>query len=348
MNISSVPFGKINHQQVDLYTLTNDNGMELKIMNYGATITSLTTPNASGGRDQFVCGFDEFGGYLTEEYKSNAPYFGCTVGRYCSQIKDAQFKLEDSVFELAKNCGANNLHGGTIGYDKKVWLAKQVNQMDSIGLQLTLHSHHLEEGFPGNVEAVVIISINNQNEITFEYSAKTDKTTPLSMTNHSYFNFSSFKNSVEGYRVKVNTPQLLELDETGAATGKIMDVTNTDEDLRLGKFVGDVHESINDGFEHFYVFEDIASQPRLFAEVSDPETGRTLEVRTTEPCMLFYSGKYTSDNLERNEKEKYGKYMGFACETHRYPNGPNIHGSPGTYTTPDKEFKSCTIFKLSW
>lgn len=348
MNIASELFGTLNKQQVDIYTLSNDNGMELKVMSYGATITSLTIPNAAGGKDQLVCGFDTLEEYFSEEYFANAPYFGCTVGRYCSQIKNAKFSLEGVEYKLAANCGDNNLHGGTIGFDKKIWQVKPVKQEGVVGLEFNLQSRDSDEGFPGNVHAQVVISINNNNEIVFDYSANTDKITPLSMTNHSYFNLSSFKTNVEGCKVKVYTNQLLEMDDTGAATGVVKDVTNTNEDLRLGREIGDVHEAINNGFEHFYVFDDVSDTPRLFAEITDNETGRALEVRTTEPCMLFYSGKYTSNKLKRNSAEQYGKYMGFACETHRYPNGPNITRSPGTFTSPDKDFTSTTVFKLTW
>ncbi|MGQ1784744.1 MULTISPECIES: aldose epimerase family protein [unclassified Saccharicrinis] len=341
-------FGNYNGQEVTQFVLENNNGMTVKILDLGATISSITIPGKGNKPTSIVCGFDTLDGYFSEEYKANAPYFGCTVGRYCSQIKDAKFDLDGQTYQLAKNCGENNLHGGTVGFDKRMWDATSVESNGKIGVQFQLKSKDKEEGFPGDVEAQVVMLLSNDNELILNYSATTNKTTPLSMTNHSYFNLSGFKRNVEGFKLQVNTDKLQEMDETGAGTGKILDVTGTANDLRKGKVIKEVHDELGDGFEHFYVFDNASEDLIQTAKIEDSESGRSLEVYSTEPCMLFYTAKYMSNELKRTEEEKYGKYRAFACETHRWQNGPNIEGSPKTFTKAGEEFKSKTVFKLSW
>lgn len=342
MKIKKMPFGKIDEHLIDQYILENDRGASVRIMNYGATITSIELPDKEGNICSVACGFDNLKDYFTEEYIANAPYFGSTVGRYCSQIKDAKFELQGKTYQLAKNCGPNNLHGGVTGFDKKIWQAEETEA----GLVMTLHSKDMEEGFPGNVDAKVIFDLSDDNALSIKYYATTDKTTPLSMTNHTYFNLSGFERKVEDVTVTVKTNRLLALDETGAAIGVVRDVTGTIEDLRDGRKVKEVHDALGDGFEHFYVFDNPERKINMIAQVTDNESGRQLEVYSSEPCMLFYTGKYTSDALRRNENENYGKYRGFCCETHRWPNGPNINQAPGTTTTPAHPFQSETIFKF--
>lgn len=347
MKIAKLPFGKIEGHEIDQYILSNDK-MNMKVINYGATITSIEVPDKDGNLLSIACGFDRLEDYFSEEYKANAPYFGSTVGRYCSQIKDARFELQGTTYKLADNCGPNNLHGGITGFDKKIWNAVPFEADNTVGVTFTLISKDLEEGFPGNVKAEVQMILTKDNEIVLNYSATTDKATPLSMTNHTYFNLSGFTRSVEDFTVKVNTNDLLELDETGAATGAVVDVSGTIEDLRNGKEIRKVHAELGVGFEHFYVFDNPDLELNEVAEIKDLASGIRLEVRSTEPCMLFYTSKYTSDDLQRNAKEQYGKYRGFCCETHRWQNGPNIEGAPGVVTTPEHPFQSKTIFKLNF
>jgi len=347
MKIEKIPFGEAQGQEVSQYILSNDR-MVVKMMTYGATINSIEVTDDKGDLVSIACGFDKLEDYFSEEYLANSPYFGCTVGRYCSQIKDATFELGGSSYQLSDNCGPNNLHGGTRGFDKRIWDAEPYEADNAVGVTFTLLSKDMEEGFPGNVEARVRMQLTNDNEIVLDYYATTDKSTPLSMTNHTYFNLSGFKKSVENFIVKVNSKDLLELDETGATTGVINDVSRTAEDLRSGLKVRKGHEELGDGFEHFYVFENADFKLQPLAEISDKDSGRSLEVISSEPCMLFYTGKYTSDDLQRNDSERYGKYRGFCCETHRWPNGPNIKNSPGSYCSPEHPFKSKTIFKIKF
>jgi len=347
MNISKTLFGSFQNQNIDLYTLKNSNGMSVKITNYGATITAISVPNSKGEVENVACGFDTLNGYFGKEYVDNSPYFGGTIGRYCSQIKDAKFSLNGKEYQLSANCGDNNLHGGTVGFDKKIWNAEIIEGNES-SIKMTLTSKDLEEGYPGNVAVSVLFTLTANNELKIDYSATPDQDTPLALTNHTYFNLNAFSSTVEDHIVQVNTSKRQVMDDTGAGTGEIVNIEGEADDLRIGKKIGDVHTEINDGFEHFYVFDNANSELKEVASIKSKESGRSLTVTSTEPCMLLYTGKYTSDDIKRENGEQYGKFRGFCCETHRYQNGPNIEGSPKTITKAGEEFKSTTIFKFSW
>ena len=338
MKISKVKFGEYQSKDIDLYTIENEQGLQVKVMEYGATITSIKLPNGK----EIACGFDTFENYFSEAYKGNAPYFGSTVGRYCSQIKDAKFSIDGQMYNISKNAGENNLHGGVVGFDKKVWKAEQLEN----ALKFSLLSPDGDEGFPGNVNASVTIELTDDNEIKLSYEADTDKATPLSMTNHTYFNLSGFKTTVEPFVAKVNTNKMMAMDETGAATGEILDVTGTSNDFQNEKTIEEANTPAG-GLENFYIFDN-AFELAERAVIADKESGCQLQVFSTEPCMLLYTGKYTSDDLKREDGLQYGKYRGFCCETHRWQNGPNIPMSPRSVTQPGEKFTSQTIFKLSF
>ena len=348
MKVSQSIFGTFIDQETHLFTLENNNGMLVKITNYGATVTSIIVPNSKGELENIACGFDTLEGYFGEEYKANSPYFGGTIGRYCSQIKDAKFTLNGKEYQLAANCGDNNLHGGVVGFDKRVWNAEVVDNNNEPSVKMTLSSKDLEEGYPGNVEVSVQFTLTANNELKIDYNATPDQDTPLALTNHTYFNLNAFSSTVEDHIVQVNTSKRQAMDETGAGTGEIVNIEGEADDLRKGKKIGDVHNEINDGFEHFYIFDNTNSDLQEVASIKSKESGRSLTVTTTELCMLFYTGKYTSDDIKRENGEQYGKFRGFCCETHRYQNGPNIEGSPKTITKAGEEFKSTTIFKFGW
>lgn len=346
MQITTTHFGEHKGQPVQLYTLQNDKGMSVKLSDYGATITSIRIPDKSGGFFEVACGFDTFESYFSSEYLTNAPYFGGTIGRYCSQIKDAKFILDGQEYQLAKIVGENNLHGGRIGFDKKVWKVLPHDQHTS-QLKMALQSKHLEEGFPGNVEVVVQFTLSDANELLIDYHATTDADTPFTMTNHTYINLSGFTENIEGHHVQIYSGKKQIWDETGAATGETVSVNGAPDDLRDGQMIGEIHKAMDDGFEHFYLFEEKGLKLEKVAEIQEPKSGRSLEISTTEPGMLFYTGKYTSDALKRESGHQYGKFRGFCCETHRYPNGPNIPDSPGSILKKGETYTSTTIFKFN-
>uniref|UniRef100_UPI0040565C6E aldose epimerase family protein n=1 Tax=Zobellia laminariae TaxID=248906 RepID=UPI0040565C6E len=247
----------------------------------------------------------------------------------------------------AKIVGDNNLHGGKVGFDKKIWKVNSFsNELATV--QMELKSKHLEEGFPGNITVQVTFSLTNENELKIQYGAITDQDTPFTITNHSYFNLSGFAENVEGHSVMINSSTKQVWDETGAATGENVSVVGKADDLQSAKTIKEVHEAMGDGFEHFYLFEDKGFELDKVAEITEPKSGRSMEVFTTEPGMLLYTGKYTSDELQRESGLQYGKYRGFCCETHRYPNGMNIKNAPKSILKAGESYDSTTIFKFNW
>lgn len=345
MEITKKIIGKFEGKDVLQYNLKNSNGVDLLVMNYGATIMSLKVPDAKLGKVNIVCGFDELSSYFSKEYISNSPFFGSTIGRYCSAIIGGEFELEGVKYELSKNAGTDNLHGGVTGFDKMVWDSEIIP--DCNGVKFTLLSPDGDNGFPGEVKASVLLCLTENNEIVYDYHAVSDKLTPFSMTNHNYFNLSGFKNNVEEYTVMVDAEKRIPLGSQGVYTDKVIDVRNTMDDLRSGRKIKDVHEALKGGFEHFYLFGAPIEEPKLVASISDEVSKRKLDVFTTEPGMLFYTGKYTSDKLQRETGEKFGQYRAFCCETHRCPNGPNLKGAPYVYLEANQPFSSKTILKLT-
>ena len=345
MKTQKTKFGQLSDQDIDLYSIQNGSGVEVKISNYGATITSLKVPDKNGLLEEITCGFDSLAGYFSENYIKNAPYFGSTVGRYCSQIKNSTFILNGNSYPLAKNCGENNLHGGKIGFDKKIWQGKWLSTDEGTGVSMSMQSRHLEEGFPGNVDVEVFFLLNNDNDLMISYQAVPDQDTPIALTNHTYFNLSAFKSSVESHTAQIHAGEKMELDSSGAATGKIINLDGAIDDLRSAMVIGDVHQKMSDGFEHYYLFDNNFSLEKV-ADFCCRDSGRTLKVFTTEPGMLFYTGKYTSDALQRENGQQFGKFRAFCCETHRFPNGPNLEGSPGSITKAGQKFSSTTIFRF--
>ncbi|MEP2239177.1 MAG: aldose epimerase family protein [Maribacter sp.] len=347
MKTSIQNFGTIETNDVQLVTLSNDNGLEVKISNYGATITSVRIPDKDGKIDEIVCGFDNLSSYFSSTYNANAPYFGGTVGRYCSQIKDSKFSLKGVDYQLNKIVGDNNLHGGKVGFDKKLWSIEKFDK-DLASVAMKFKSEHLEEGFPGNVDILVTFTVTDSNELKIDYKATTDQSTPFTITNHSYFNLTGFKDDVLSHTIKIASDKKQVWDETGAATGTNVSVAGKPDDLRKPKVIGDVHNAMKDGFEHYYLFEEKGFELDKVAEIKEDTSGRSLQVYTTEPGMLFYTGKYTSDELKRESGLQFGKYRGLCLETHRYPNGPNIANAPKSILEKGETYQSTTIFKFDW
>ncbi|NMH86198.1 aldose epimerase family protein [Flavivirga algicola] len=348
MSIHISDFGTLDGEVIKEYALKNANGVEVKITNYGATVTTIKVPDSKGNIENIACGFDTLDGYFAKDYVENAPYFGGTVGRYCSQIKDAKFTLNGKEYQLAGNCGPNNLHGGAVGFDKKIWSAETIENSNGSSVKFNLKSKDLEEGFPGNVDVVVTFTLTENNELNIDYVATPDEDTPLSLTNHTYFNLNAFNSNVECHEAQVNASKRLMLDDTGAATGDVVNVEGAADDMQQSKKIGDAHKEMGDGFENFYVLDNEKLDFVEAAKITCPDSGRSLTVSTSEPVMLLYTGKYTSDAIKRENGEQYGKYRGFCCETHRYPNGPNIESSPKSITKAGETFKSRTQFKFNW
>lgn len=349
MNITKAPFGDHQGTPVELYTLENDNGITVKITTYGGTVTSLVVPDQNGDRGDIACGFDTLEGYFSDEYKANSPYFGCLVGRYAARIKDGKFTVDGQEHQVATNDGPNHLHGGMVGFDKVVWTADDARTEDKAAvLVLSRTSPDGEESFPGNLEVTVEYRLTNENELRILYSATTDKATPVSLTNHTYFNLNSFQDKVLDHQLQLSSDRYLVPDETNVPVGEEAKVAGTVCDFNKAKRIGDAFEELPMGFEHFYAFDNPDGELQKVAEVTEPTSGRKLEVLTTEPGTLFYTGRYTSDELQRESGDQFGQFRGFCIETSKYPNGPNIEGAPRSVLQPGETYQETTVYKLSW
>lgn len=344
MNTKQEIFGQVEAQDIAIFTLQNDRGMELKAMTYGATITSLKMPDGPDGSVNVVAGFDRLDGYFDKTYLDNSPYFGGTIGRYCSMIKDAKFELDGQTYTLFPNGGEHNLHGGQRGFDKQIWTGQLISSdeldANTVGVRFTRTSPDGEEGFPGEILAQVDMCINNDNQLVITYNATTTKPTPLAMTNHSYFNLSGFKEDVLDYDITIPSTKVLPLVCEGNYEEQVRHVAGTIEDIRGSRLVRKVHDALGTGFEHFYMFDEYTESPRELAYLHDAHTGRALRIASTEHGMLFYTGKYTSDELKRETGEQYGKHRACCFEAHRCPCGPKLTGVDGIITTPEKPFYS--------
>jgi aldose 1-epimerase len=341
--IQKAIFGKYKEQEVYLYTLSNKNGMEVKVSNYGATITSITVPSANG-RAELAAGFDTLEGYFSEEYTANAPYFGCTVGRVASIIKDSSFTLNGKKHDLTPNAGTDQLHGGPDAFDKKIW--EVIPGKNS--LEMSILSSDGENGFPGNVTVKVIFSLDENNAVSIRYEAETDQDTPISLTNHTYFNLNGFTETIYAHKAQVNASKAFETDADFAPIGKIIDVNNTPGDFQKATFFSKAFMKSETGILQYYIFDDTNSGLKAVANFEDQISERRMEVFTTEPGMLLYTGFFTSNELKRENGLQYGSLRAFCCETSRCPNGVNDDKLPGTITKAGEKFTSETIYKFSF
>lgn len=348
MRAEKIEFGTIEGRTVYQYVLENDQGMEVKIMEYGATITSISVPCNGCKRVHLVCGFDTLEGYLSEEYKANAPYFGSTVGRYAGRIKDGQFTVNGENYQVVCNNGSNHLHGGILGFDKQVWKGELLNQQNIAGVKMSLTSPHMQEGYPGKLEVSVSFLLTRDNELEIEYEAVTDKETPLSLTNHTYFNLNGFSDNIRKHFAMIQASKYQKPDDTNVPVGEVQSVEGEASDLRKEKVLHGTFEQLETGFEHYYIFDKEPGALESVALFKDPEFSRTLEVKTNEPGMLFYTGYYTSDLLKRESGEQYGQFRAFCCETGRYLNGPNISDASGSTLKPGEVYHSKTVFAIQW
>ncbi|TWU38419.1 aldose epimerase family protein [Novipirellula artificiosorum] len=347
MKISKESFGRFEGKTVDQFTLQNDHGVTVKIATYGGTVTSIVTPDKEGQLCDISCGFDTLDGYMTDAYKANSPYFGCLVGRYAGRIKDGAFRIEGADYQLATNDGPNHLHGGIRGFDKQVWDIVRTWQLaDAVAVVLSLDSPDGDESYPGTVKVKVEYQLTNDNELRINYQAETSQATPLSLTNHTYFNLNGFRDTVLDHVVQLDSDRYLIPDDTNVPVGGEAKVHETAADFTKPKRIGEAFAELPMGFEHYYCFDNPAGELRQVAIISEPNSGRTLKVLTTEPGGLFYTGRYTSDELRREEGTRFGPFRGFCVETSKYPNGPNIDGAPRSLLQPGEPYNETTVYRF--
>ena len=337
-------FGKMSDGTlVESFTLKNANGIELTAIAYGGIITSLKTPDRNGRSGDVVLGFDSLDGYLKEH-----PYFGAIVGRYGNRIAKAQFMLDGRTFKLAANNGPNHLHGGIRGFDKVLWKVAPVGQN---GVVFSRTSPDGEEGYPGNLQVRVTYTLTDTNELIVDYHATTDKATPVNLTQHSYFNLRADGSSdILGHELTINADRYTPVDETLIPTGALAPVDGTPFDFRkstaIGARIDQDHPQLKNGkgYDHNWVLNGTGSSLRLAARVAEPTTGRTMEVRTTEPGMQFYAGNFLDGTLKGKGGAIYKHRSGFCLETQHFPDSPNQSNFPSTILKPGAEYQSRTVF----
>lgn len=350
VTINQSPFGSLpDGSAVTLYTFRNALGTEMKIMNYGGIITSLSTADRTGEIEDVVLGYDSLSGYL------KAPsFFGCIVGRYGNRIAKAQFTLDGKKYTLVKNNGENHLHGGTKGFDKVMWDASTSTSPGSASLKLTYLSKDMEEGYPGNLHVTVTYTLTNDNEIKIDYEATTDKKTVLNLTNHSYFNLSgNTKRNILDHKLSLAATKFLPVDATLIPTGELKDVKGTPFDFTkpevIGRRINDEHPQIKAGigYDHCWIFDKPLGTFGLGATVYDTLSGRFMEMFTTEPGTQFYSGNFLNGKVTGKFNTVYEQRYGMCLETQHFPDSPNQPNFPTVVLNPGEVYKTQTVYKFS-
>jgi aldose 1-epimerase len=348
--ISEMPFGTTEAgESVTLYTFSNNNGMEVSIMNYGGIITHLKVPDKSGVVEDVVLGFDNLA-----DYQKGSPYFGAIVGRYGNRIANGKFSLDGKEYTLVQNNGENHLHGGLVGFDKVVWDAESFENENGAGLKLHYLSKDMEEGYPGNLDVTVTYTIKTNNEIRIDYEATTDKATVVNITQHSYFNLTgNAKRDILDHEVMIKSDNLIPVDAGLIPTGDLMPVEGTPFDFnnltKVGERIYDDHEQIQlgGGYDHCWVLNK-SSQDALEWTIKavDPESGRVLELATTEPGVQFYTGNFLDGSLTGKGGVVYKKRYGLCFEPEHYPDSPNQPNFPSVELNPGEKYETTTVWKF--
>ena len=334
---------------VQLYTLRNEQGMEAQITNYGGIITSLKVPDSEGNFEDVVLGFSSL-----DKYLEGHPYFGAIVGRYANRIDEGQFTLNDSTYTLATNNGPNHLHGGTKGFDKRTWEARQGTGEDGPYLELSYVSPDGEEGYPGTLTTTVTYTLLPENALRIDYEAETNKKTILNLTNHSYFNLAG-DGSILDHRLMINAHQFTPIDSTLIPTGTLRSVEGTPFDFteptRIGARINSDNQQIQfaGGYDHNFVLKEKTPDDELTlaARVYEPRSGRVMEVRTTQPGVQFYSGNFLDGSLTGKGGTAYEHRNGFCLETQHFPDSPNQPSFPSVVLEPGETYSETTVYDFS-
>jgi aldose 1-epimerase len=341
------PFGKTSAgQTVDLFTLTNKNGMKVTLSSYGATVVNLLVPDKNGKLADVSLGFDSFAPYQTK-----SPYFGAIVGRYGNRIAKGRFTLDGTTYQLATNNAPNHLHGGVKGFDKRIWKGTILPSKEP-SVRFTLHSAHGQEGYPGNLDAAVTYTLTGRNELRISYEATTDKPTVLNLTNHTYFNLAGAGNgNILGHQLKINASRFTPVDPTLIPTGELKKVEGTVMDFRKPTTIGARIKEVGGtpvGYDHNYVLDKTPHLGlALAAEVKEPASGRVMKVFTDQPGIQFYSGNFLDGTIAGKGGKTYEQYTGFCLETQHFPDSPNKPNFPSTVLRPGETYKSTTVYAFS-
>lgn len=343
MNIVKSAFGTLpDGSAVDLYTLTNKNGLKAQLITYGAILVSLDLPDRNGAFADCVLGYDAFDNYL-----SVGNYFGATIGRYGNRIAKGKFVLDGKTYKLAANNGPNHLHGGIVGYDKVLWKGEPVQDSTGVGVKFTYLSKDGEEGYPGNLDVAVTYVLNDQNELIISYEAKTDKPTVVNLTNHSFWNLTGGQRDILGHELELAADRYTPVDDGLIPTGELVPVAGTPMTFLEPMAIGARIAQVPGGYDHNYVLTSGGGSLALAARVYEPESGRVMEISTLEPGIQFYTGNFLDGTIIGKGGRVYAKHWGFCLETQHFPDSPNHPNFPTTVLRPGETYKTITVHRFS-
>lgn len=333
-------------QPVTLYRLTNSHGLVADVISYGATLLGLHMPDRAGRMADIIVGFESL-----EPFTQAHPYFGALVGRFCNRIAHGRFSLNGKQYQLPCNDKQHHLHGGPDGFHRKIWRTEVLQGADGPALALSLHSPHGDQGYPGDLDLRVVYTLSNSNELSLDYRATSDSDTILNLTNHAYFNLSG-EDDIMRHRLQVHGSHYVPTDDQSIPLGHIAAVKGTPLDFREAMLIGariqSQHEQIRAGrgYDHCWVIDKQPGELALAARVSDPGSGRVLEVLTTQPGIQVYTGNYLDGSLIGKEGRPIGYRAGLCLETQHFPDSPNQPDFPSTVLRTGEVFQEKTVFRL--
>ena len=345
MNIQTAPFGNLpDGREAQLYILTNDNGIEIKITNYGGIITSIKTPDKTGKKENIACGFEKLETYLSHEYLESYPFFGAIIGRFGNRIAKGHLEIGGKSYPLAVNNGPNHLHGGETGFDKRMWNAEVVEKKDAVGIKMSYHSPHLEENYPGNLDVTCTYWLTTNDELRIDYTAVTDELTVVNLTNHTYFNLTAGKDNILNHELKLNADKMTEM-SAQIPTGEIIGTANSPFDFSDFKTISHDLDKLDTGYDDNFVLNNNDGKLAYAGTLREKTSGRNVEVYTTQPGMQLYTG-YWIPELTINGEKKFGRYSGIALETQHFPDSVHHPHFPTTLLQPGETYEETTIYKF--
>ncbi|MFI5453120.1 aldose epimerase family protein [Pedobacter sp. UC225_61] len=345
MKVKQINTGNfIDKKEVIAVELSNDKGSLVKIFNYGTIINQFIVKNAKGEQQDIVLGFDKFEDYISPAYLSNYPYFGAIIGRYANRIKNGQFNIDGIDYQLAKTNGNDCLHGGKIGFDKKMWDIISVGEEPHASVTFQYFSLDGEENFPGDLAVQLTFELTNNDELILTYQADTDEATPINLTHHSYFNLSPTGGNIGKHIHQMNASNYLEQDYNYVVTGKLIPVENTAHDFRKEKAF-ETDWDATEGYDQTFVLDKEYGSLTLASKTNETSSGLSLLVYTTEPVAHLYTAKYLDVKNGKGGRD-YNAYDAFCVETQHHPNGLNIPHFPSTILRPEEIYTQTTIYKV--